>query len=377
MTKHQTPLSVLIKRIAHKDPEVRAATLYALSDRGQWADVAAPALADSFRNNRSSAEQNHILRTLVAVAPKATITWDILRSVSNHGNRSQKEIVLDFIEKDRPPTEQAALLIRIMIDQPDDSNFDQIIKLARRYFPIQEITTKLSEHFQKGDLPTRSSLLSAVSILGRQAWGLVPDLIMALYELPPREASKRKGFFFISLDPTDWYRDTLIELLLDIGPVPDEIAPALLKALTTPNGTFHLFDTSVIDHYWANSESWFSHLHFYYAQALVAHPQTCNDIFDYLLQSLHHPNYHVRRYAAELLGAYGQDGKKAVEGLIHALLEDKYYRVRYYAAQSLQKIGEYCTEARQAIPALKRALQDPDYSVRKYSQEALKFLEIR
>jgi HEAT repeat protein len=151
----------------------------------------------------------------------------------------------------------------------------------------------------------------------------------------------------------------------------------LLKALITPDGINHLFDMRVINHYWSENESWFSYLHYYYAMNLVEHPKIRVAIYNHVLQSLHNPNAHVRRYASELLGWYGKEGGKAVPELIHALLEDKYYRVRYYSAQSLKMIGEHCIEAKQAIPALKRALQDPDYSVRKHSQEALDFLEKR
>jgi HEAT repeat protein len=74
-----------------------------------------------------------------------------------------------------------------------------------------------------------------------------------------------------------------------------------------------------------------------------------------------------RTQAATSLGQIGPGAKEAVPALIKAL-KDKYYTVRQFAAQALGEIGP---EAEAAIPQLTAALKDPAEEVSDAAEDAL------
>ncbi|MCZ8515247.1 HEAT repeat domain-containing protein [Paenibacillus filicis] len=106
-----------------------------------------------------------------------------------------------------------------------------------------------------------------------------------------------------------------------------------------------------------------------------------------LIKQLEHRSPWVRRNAVEALGMIRQPSSVVVPALIRALEQDdtveegdtdayvksqKYIRhkIRYTAALSLLRVGQE-QEARKAVPALSRALEDEDRYVRAYAAEAL------
>jgi HEAT repeat protein len=81
----------------------------------------------------------------------------------------------------------------------------------------------------------------------------------------------------------------------------------------------------------------------------------------------------MRYWAAESLGRLGPEASEAVPALAEAL-KDEDKMVRMGAAYALAEIGP---AARQAVPALQQALKDPEQEVRDAAAYTLKRLAAR
>jgi HEAT repeat protein len=79
-----------------------------------------------------------------------------------------------------------------------------------------------------------------------------------------------------------------------------------------------------------------------------------------LTAAMRDKDYHIRQYAASVLGSLGPDAKPAVKALADGL-SDRLLGVRQNSAMALRAIGP---EAKEAVPALAKALEDTDIIVR-------------
>jgi HEAT repeat protein len=98
------------------------------------------------------------------------------------------------------------------------------------------------------------------------------------------------------------------------------------------------------------------------AMGLGERRETVPAVVDALLTWLHGSGAYVGRHAADALSKIGEP---AVGGLSQAL-EDQRPAVRVQAARALARI-----QSRQSIPALIKALDDPEAAVEHYAWEAL------
>jgi HEAT repeat protein len=85
-----------------------------------------------------------------------------------------------------------------------------------------------------------------------------------------------------------------------------------------------------------------------------------------LVLALKARDFEPRYEAAVLLGRLGPKAKAVVPNLVEVMRNDEIGEVRFEAAKALGQIG-----AREALPALREALKDPDYLVRVFVAEAL------
>jgi HEAT repeat protein len=92
-----------------------------------------------------------------------------------------------------------------------------------------------------------------------------------------------------------------------------------------------------------------------------------------LHDALHSQNDRLRWNAAVFLNEWGpEEAKKTVPVLIQALLRHSNARFRAKAAVLLGQLGP---EAKESVPALTKALQDQDATVREAAAEALKKIQ--
>jgi glyceraldehyde-3-phosphate dehydrogenase type I len=149
-----------------------------------------------------------------------------------------------------------------------------------------------------------------------------------------------------ALEDSDWeVRYYAAKALGKIGPVAKDAAPALIKVLEDSD----------------------SYVRRYAAEALGKIGPVTDQVIPALVRALKGSDRYVHRYAAEALGKIGPVAKDAAPALIKAL-EDSDSYVRRYAAEALGKIGPVTD---QVIPALVRALEDSDRYVHRYAAEAI------
>ena len=242
---------------------------------------------------------------------------------------------------------------------------------------------ELVQIYPRCNLSTQHSLLHRFLSMGEAAAPALPIVLEKLYQIVGNINAKytlnevlQDDELYCKLLCLDeaWsgigYLVSIIDCIPALGPPPVKDAPAVFNALTTIDGENHLFD--ITPAHLLFGFSWhFLNLHAEIAMRLMDHPQTRFKVLPLLIKHMSHPNEHVRRWVAELLGDYGEDGKSALPSLIHALRKDKYYRVRYYSAQSISRIRPRGLMAWKAKKALQQALADPDRTVKQYAREAL------
>ena len=135
-------------------------------------------------------------------------------------------------------------------------------------------------------------------------------------------------------------RSSAASALGNIGPVTEDVIPALIKALGDEDSGVRRSAAS----------------------ALGKIGPVTNEVIPALIKALGDEEWHGRSSAASALGNIG---KAAVPALIKALGDEERYVVRESAAFALGKIGKA------AVPALIKALGDEDSGIRSYAASAL------
>ncbi len=179
-------------------------------------------------------------------------------------------------------------------------------------------------------------------------------------------------------------RRAAIDVLETLGPAAAPAAPALIKALADPDrfvrwaaartlgATGPVESASAVPALARLLRDQDLDLSMAAARALESFGPAAKAAVGDLIKSLTASDAEMRKAAMRALVGIGTDARPAIPALSATLVEDQDPRVRQLAAEVLSKFGD---KAKEAEPALRRALRDSDPDVRKAASDALLDIE--
>jgi HEAT repeat protein len=358
----QEAVSALAEMVADRDLGLRQMAIMALGRIGPEARGSLPALTKA----HVSANVNVRLEAAVALAhvggDSEAVLPELLEVIleKNHPARVRALEALSRLGSRAEPA--VSTLVRVLWEEGPARV--KAAEVLGRIGPPATMAVPALTNLLKGSEPdARVQAALALWKIDRRAEEAVPVLVTALNSsIPSRQAAALLPpgrFGARSNVPPAPPCQQAAEALAQMGPVARAAVPALSEILRVPQLSFYSP---------------------YYALALVKidRQAAAGVAVPMLVEALDGKRYGIhlhepaasslRKQAASVLGQIGEEARDAIPALTKAL-GDADVGVRQQAAKALGDIG---TPARQAVPSLRKALMDRDEAVRSEANEALR-----